>query len=197
MNTNTTNSSPEPEVTFERNLGLFDACMIGIGAMIGAGIFVLTGIAAGEAGPAALLAFFLNGLVTLLTALCYAELASAYPKSGGGLLLYQQGISRSGRICSRLDALVLLHHCLRALRPGLRQLFLGICPYLFSACLRVRATHRRPYGAGTFHDGAGGRGVHSDQHPGNRPDRQCRERHHHGQNHYPGNLYLLWTPADF
>jgi len=77
-------SSPETEVTFARDLGLFDATMIGIGAMIGAGIFVLTGIAAGEAGPAALLAFALNGLVTLLTALAYAELASVYPKSGGG-----------------------------------------------------------------------------------------------------------------
>ena len=78
------NFSSEAEVSFERNLGLFDACMIGIGAMIGAGIFVLTGIASGEAGPAALLAFALNGFVTLLTALCYAELASVYPKSGGG-----------------------------------------------------------------------------------------------------------------
>ena len=77
-------ASPETEVTFARNLGLFDASMIGIGAMIGAGIFVLTGIAAGEAGPAALLAFGFNGLVTLLTALSYAELASVYPKSGGG-----------------------------------------------------------------------------------------------------------------
>jgi amino acid transporter/nucleotide-binding universal stress UspA family protein len=77
-------TSPETEVSFARDLGLFDATMIGIGAMIGAGIFVLTGIAAGEAGPAALLAFALNGLVTLLTALSYAELASAYPKSGGG-----------------------------------------------------------------------------------------------------------------
>ncbi|HSR66961.1 MAG TPA: amino acid permease [Acidobacteriota bacterium] len=72
------------EVSFARSLGLFDASMIGIGAMIGAGIFVLTGIAAGVAGPGALLAFMLNGLVTLLTALAYAELASTYPKSGGG-----------------------------------------------------------------------------------------------------------------
>ncbi len=74
----------EAEVTFARDLRLFDATTLGIGAMIGAGIFVLTGIAAGEAGPAALLAFALNGLVTLLTALSYAELASVYPKSGGG-----------------------------------------------------------------------------------------------------------------
>ena len=74
----------EEQPTFARDLGLFDATMIGVGAMIGAGIFVLTGIAAGEAGPASILAFALNGVVTLLTAFAYAELASAIPKAGGG-----------------------------------------------------------------------------------------------------------------
>jgi amino acid transporter/nucleotide-binding universal stress UspA family protein len=72
------------EPTFARDLGLFDATMIGVGAMIGAGIFVLTGIAAGESGPASILAFALNGAVTLLTAFAYAELASAIPEAGGG-----------------------------------------------------------------------------------------------------------------
>jgi len=65
-------------------LGLLDATMIGMGAMIGAGIFVLTGLAADIAGPAAILVFALNGVVTAFTALSYAELASAIPKSGGG-----------------------------------------------------------------------------------------------------------------
>lgn len=72
------------EVTLTRSLGLLDATMIGVGGMIGAGIFVLTGIAAGVAGPASILAFGLNGIVTLLTALCYAELTSAIPEAGGG-----------------------------------------------------------------------------------------------------------------
>ncbi|WP_302081376.1 APC family permease [Salinibaculum rarum] len=65
-------------------LGLLDATMIGMGAMIGAGIFVLTGLAAEIAGPAAILVFVLNGVVTAFTGLSYAELASAIPKSGGG-----------------------------------------------------------------------------------------------------------------
>lgn len=72
--------SQEPE----RSLGLLDAVMIGVGAMIGAGIFVLTGLAARIAGPAAILVFGLNGIVTTFTALSYAELASAIPQSGGG-----------------------------------------------------------------------------------------------------------------
>ncbi len=66
--------------------------MIGVGAMIGAGIFVLTGIAAGEAGPALILAFFLNGAVTLITAMAYAELGSAFHDAGGGYLWVKTGL---------------------------------------------------------------------------------------------------------
>jgi amino acid transporter len=66
------------------SLGLLDATMVGVGAMIGAGIFVLTGLAADIAGPAAIVAFALNGGVTAFTALSYAELASAIPRNGGG-----------------------------------------------------------------------------------------------------------------
>ncbi|PHQ39732.1 amino acid transporter [Halorubrum persicum] len=65
-------------------LGLLDATMIGMGAMIGAGIFVLTGLAADIAGPAAIFVFLFNGVVTAFTGLSYAELAASIPKSGGG-----------------------------------------------------------------------------------------------------------------
>jgi len=76
--------SSHDERSPQAELGLLDATMIGMGAMIGAGIFVLTGLAAEIAGPAALLVFVLNGVVTAFTGLSYAELASAIPKSGGG-----------------------------------------------------------------------------------------------------------------
>ncbi len=72
------------EVALSRDIGLRDVTMIGIGAMIGAGIFVLTGIAAGQAGPALILVFVLNGIIALLTALPYAELGSCFPQAGGG-----------------------------------------------------------------------------------------------------------------
>lgn len=74
------------EVRLSRELRLIDITMIGVGAMIGAGIFVLTGIAAGVAGPALILAFLLNGIVALLTAMAYAELGSAFHDAGGGYL---------------------------------------------------------------------------------------------------------------
>jgi amino acid transporter len=73
-------------IELSREMGVISATMIGVGAMIGAGIFVLTGIAAGEAGPALLLVFLLNGVVTAFTAMTYAELSSAIPEAGGGYL---------------------------------------------------------------------------------------------------------------
>ena len=66
-----------------RRLGLVEAVTIGVGSMIGAGIFVLSGSAAHVAGPAATLAFALAGLSVLLTALSFVELATAMPQSGG------------------------------------------------------------------------------------------------------------------
>jgi APA family basic amino acid/polyamine antiporter len=82
----------DDEVKLERDLGLLGVTMIGVGAMIGAGIFVLTGIAAGTAGPALILAFLLNGAITLITAMVYAELGSAIPEAGGGYLWVKEAL---------------------------------------------------------------------------------------------------------
>lgn len=82
----------EEKITLSRSLSLFTITMIGVGGMIGAGIFVLTGIAAGIAGPALVLAFLLNGIVTTFTAMAYAELGSAFPEAGGGYLWVKEGL---------------------------------------------------------------------------------------------------------
>jgi amino acid transporter/nucleotide-binding universal stress UspA family protein len=80
------------EVRLSREMRLIDVTMIGVGAMIGAGIFVLTGIAAGVAGPALLLVFLLNGLVATLTAAAYAELGGAIHGAGGGYLWIKRAL---------------------------------------------------------------------------------------------------------
>ncbi|WP_439534815.1 amino acid permease [Polymorphobacter sp.] len=65
-----------------RTLGAFQLTMLGIGGIIGTGIFVLTSEAAQLAGPGMLISFVIAGVVCALAALCYAELASMVPVSG-------------------------------------------------------------------------------------------------------------------
>ena len=64
-------------------LGLVGATGIGVGAIVGGGILALSGTAFALTGPGAVLAFALNGLIAILTALSFAELATAFPQSGG------------------------------------------------------------------------------------------------------------------
>ncbi len=65
-----------------RTLGPVSLTMLGIGAVIGAGIFVLSGLAAHSAGPALMLAFVLSGLGCAFAGLCYAEFAAMIPLAG-------------------------------------------------------------------------------------------------------------------
>ena len=88
----TSEPSTSSEVRLSREMRLVDITMISVGAMIGAGIFVLTGIAAGVAGPALILVFLLNGLVTLFAAAAYAELGSSFHSAGGGYLYVKTGL---------------------------------------------------------------------------------------------------------
>jgi basic amino acid/polyamine antiporter, APA family len=65
-----------------RSIGLFQLAMFGIGATIGTGIFIILSEAVPVAGPAVIWSFVIAGAVAGLTAICYAELASAVPVSG-------------------------------------------------------------------------------------------------------------------
>lgn len=73
----------ESRTQLRRDLGLLDAVGIGFGAVIGAGIFVVTGIAAGIAGPAILLALIVAAIAATANGLSSAQLAAAYPYAGG------------------------------------------------------------------------------------------------------------------
>ncbi len=71
------------EKALNRTLGALNLTMLGIGAIIGAGIFVLTGLAAAlHAGPAVPISFVVAGIACGLAGLCYAEMASAVPVAG-------------------------------------------------------------------------------------------------------------------
>src|SRR6201999_617024 len=65
-----------------RSLGAFQLMLLGVGAIIGTGIFVLTAQAAQKAGPGMMVSFVIAGSVCHGTALCYAELAYMVPVSG-------------------------------------------------------------------------------------------------------------------
>lgn len=75
-------AATQGEKALKKELGSFDLTMLGIGAIIGTGIFVLTGTGAVTAGPGLVLSFVIAGLACLFAALSYAEFASTVPVSG-------------------------------------------------------------------------------------------------------------------
>jgi APA family basic amino acid/polyamine antiporter len=70
----------------KRTLGLWGAAAVGIGAIIGTGIFVLIGVASGIAGPAVIVSFLIAGFTALLTGLSTAELSSFITEAGGSYI---------------------------------------------------------------------------------------------------------------
>ncbi|MBN2638004.1 MAG: amino acid permease [Bacteroidales bacterium] len=69
---------------FERNTGLFGATTLGVGALMGAGIYVLIGVAANQAGPSVILTYLITGILAFFTTLMYSELSKIIPRAGGG-----------------------------------------------------------------------------------------------------------------
>src|SRR5580765_8007963 len=70
------------ERSLHRTLGPFQLTALGVGAVIGAGIFVLSGLGAHYAGPGLMLSFVVSGIGCALAALCYAEFAAMIPLAG-------------------------------------------------------------------------------------------------------------------
>jgi APA family basic amino acid/polyamine antiporter len=75
-------ATEEESHKLKRSVGLLDLSALGLGAIIGTGIFVILGEAIGDAGPAIVLSFVLAGLTCAFSALSYAELASTIPVAG-------------------------------------------------------------------------------------------------------------------
>lgn len=77
----------------ERSIGFAGAVGIGVGAIVGGGILALTGVAFSVTGPSAILAFALNGVIAIITALSFAELSAAFPESGGTYVFSKKVLS--------------------------------------------------------------------------------------------------------
>src|SRR5260221_4691015 len=90
----------------KRSLGALNLVLLGIGCIIGTGIFVLTGRAAAQfAGPAIMVSFVITGVLCAFVALCYAELASALPVSGSA---YSYTYASMGEVVAWVMGLLLL-----------------------------------------------------------------------------------------
>ncbi|MDD2427338.1 MAG: amino acid permease [Eubacteriales bacterium] len=83
MNSSNDQNKTASTNTLQRSLGLGDAIAIGLGAVIGAGIFVVSGVAAGIAGPAMLISLLIAGLAAAFNGLSSAQLAAGFPAAGG------------------------------------------------------------------------------------------------------------------
>ena len=86
-------SITEQKGTDGRTLGLWGATSVGVGAIVGGGILALAGVAFATTGPGAILAFALNGMIALLTALSFAELSARFPESGGTYMYARKAMS--------------------------------------------------------------------------------------------------------
>lgn len=90
-NPSKSNISVKPQLS--RDMGFASALSIGVGTMIAAGIFTLSGLAVRDVGSGAILAFLIAAFVALLTAMVYCEFSAMYPESGGGYLYARRTFS--------------------------------------------------------------------------------------------------------
>ncbi|WP_010677718.1 amino acid permease [Bacillus timonensis] len=94
------------EIQLQQSLGAFDLMLLGVGAIVGTGIFILPGtVAAGHAGPGIVFSFIIAAIVCALAAMCYSEFSSSVPVTGSA---YTYGYIVFGEIVAWLVGWALL-----------------------------------------------------------------------------------------
>ena len=83
---------PQGEVKLARTLGLGSIVLLGVGALLGGGIFTLLGPAAGLAGPGLFLSMILGAILAFLNLQMYIALGTTFPEAGGGYLWVKKGL---------------------------------------------------------------------------------------------------------
>ncbi|MTE13582.1 amino acid permease [Nocardia aurantiaca] len=122
--------------TLHRSLGRLDLVAMGVGSIVGAGIFVTTGIAAAtKAGPAIVLSFVLAGAICVLVALCYSELASMTPVSGSAYTYTRDTLGAAPAFLVGWNLLLEYAVAASAIAIGWSGLFSAMLDSLFGATL--------------------------------------------------------------
>ncbi len=169
-----------PHQPLKRVLGPIDLTLLGIGAIIGTGIFVLTGqAAAAHAGPAVVLSMIVAGIASGLAAICYSEFASSVPVAGSA---YTYGYATLGELVAWIIGWdLILEYALGAATVAVGWSayvvsFLHDVGITLSAAAERGARHRRGPGRRLERDGAlqpagdadlgGGDDAAADRHPG-------------------------------
>ena len=123
-----------------RSVGALDLTALGVGAIIGTGIFVIIGEAIGDSGPAIVLSFVLAGVTCIFSALSYAELASTIPVSGSA---YTYTYATMGEIVAWIigwDLILEYGVAVAAVAVG----WGSYCPRCSTACSGSRCRTRSP-----------------------------------------------------
>ncbi len=110
-----------------RKLNKFDLTLLGVGASIGAGIFVLTGIAAKMAGPAVCFSFLIAAAMCILNAFAYAELSSRFPESGSAYLYAYLVFGEVVAIIAGVNLLIDYHVGAASIARSLISYFAQLC----------------------------------------------------------------------
>ncbi|WP_082080498.1 amino acid permease [Williamsia herbipolensis] len=134
-------SEPDGERVLHRRLGRLDLIAMGVGAIVGAGIFVTTGVAAAtKAGPAIMISFVLAGVICVLVALCYSELASMTPMSGSAYTYTYQSMGEQSAFLVGWNLLLELVVAGSAVAIGWSGLFTATLHSLFDVTLPTAIT---------------------------------------------------------